>query len=131
MKPEKHHEELVSGIHEQLKEVFEKSTQGIYLYLDDTHKICNERFATLLGFKSADEWAHAVVSFEQLFAEEKSQDRLVSAYQNAMDNFAGSAIEVSWKKKSGETLDTTVILVPIAYKEHIFALHFVWPRTDR
>jgi len=131
MKPEKHHEELVSGIHEQLKEIFEKSTQGIYIYLDDTHKACNERFAALLGYKSADEWARAAVSFEQLFAERNSQDRLVSAYQNATENFAASTVEVSWKKKSGGIIDTTVILVPIAYKEHIFALHFVWPRTDR
>ena len=131
MKPEKHHEELMSGIHEQLRVVLEKSTQGVYIYLDDTHKACNERFAALLDHKSADEWAHAVGSFPEMFVEEESQDRLVSSYQNAVENFAASAVDISWKKKSGGTVDTTVILVPIAYKEHIFALHFVWPRTDR
>jgi hypothetical protein len=32
---------------------------------------------------------------------------------------------MTWKRKSGENIKTKVILVPVAHKGHIFALHFV------
>jgi hypothetical protein len=37
----------------------------------------------------------------------------------------GSTIEVTWKKNNGQTVDTNVILVPVAYDGHLFALHFL------
>jgi len=41
----------------------------------------------------------------------------------------GSTIDLTWKKKSGGTVDSTVILVPVAYDGHLFALHFLSPKT--
>ena len=55
--PEEHHQELVKGFHDQLKEIFDSSEQAIYLYLDDNHKICNKKFAEMQGFSSPEEWA--------------------------------------------------------------------------
>ena len=56
MKEQQHHEELVKGITEQMKLSLEKSEQAIYIYLDDTHKICNKKFADLVGYKSVKQW---------------------------------------------------------------------------
>lgn len=120
-----HHEELISGIFEQLKVIFENSEQAIYLYLDDTHKVCNKKFASLLGYKSPDEWSKVETSFPETFAAEKSRETLVTTYIKAMEKMAGSKINVTWKKKSGGTVDTTVIIVPVAYEGHLFALHFI------
>jgi len=39
--------ELIEGVRHQLKDILESSKQAIYVYLDDTHKLCNQRFATL------------------------------------------------------------------------------------
>jgi len=50
---------------------------------------------------------------------------LVSTYQNAMNNFVGSSIEVEWKKKTGGKVKTRVILVPFSFNGHLFALHFI------
>ena len=50
---------------------------------------------------------------------------LIEAFQKAMQNMVASTIKVQWKKKSGGTADSTVTLVPISYKNHVFALHFV------
>ena len=111
-----------------MKQVFESSEQAIYLYLDDVHKACNERFSTLLGYASPDEWAGTVItekSFPELFADSKSQEALVSAYLDAMKRMVGSVIDVTWKRKTGGKVDTTVIMVPVAYQEHLFALHFI------
>jgi hypothetical protein len=61
--------------------------------------------------------------------EEKSMKSLVTAYNDAMSRMAGSTISVTWRKKSGGKVDSSVILVPVAYKEHLLALHFISPKA--
>ena len=119
------HEELIKGIYEQLKEVFEESKQAIYIYYDDTHKICNQRFASLLGYKSVEELLAVNKPFIEAFVKDESQEILVSTYRNAMENKIGSDIEILWKKKTGESIKTRVIMVPISYMGELFALHFI------
>jgi len=123
----KNHSELVNGFLNEQKDIFDNSTQGIYVFLDDDARLCNEKFATLLGYTSPDEWRRVDVkgSFPQAFVHRKSQGILITAYQNAMEKMASSTFKVTWLKKSGETVDTTVTLVPIVYQGHLFALHFV------
>ena len=119
------HEELIKGVYEQQKDVFEGSKQAIYVYYDDNHKICNQRFASLLGYKSVEEWSAVNEPFPQAFVKDESQEVLVSAYRNAMEDKIGSDIEVSWKKKTGESIKTRVIMVPISYMGELVALHFI------
>ena len=119
------HHDLLAELATQLEPVLESSEQAIYMYFDDEHKVCNEKFASLLGYGSAEEWAQIKGSFPVLFVDANSQDTLISAYQKAMQSMTASTIKVRWKKKSDGTADTMVILVPIAYKGHLFALHFV------
>jgi antirestriction protein len=119
------HVNVLSGIFSQLKEIFNSSEQAMYLYLDDDHKLCNEKFAFMLNYESAEEWAAVKASFPDAFVAEKSRATLISTYQNAMEKGIGASIEVEWKKKSGETVKTNVILVPLAYEGHRMALHFI------
>lgn len=121
------HAELLDGFLREQKDVFDSSTQGMYAFLDDVSRVCNEKFATLLGYESPEEWAKVDVkgSFPNVFVDEKSQETLVTAYQNAMEKMMGSTVKVTWKKKTGGTVDTTVILVPVVYEGHAIALHFV------
>ena len=105
--------------------LFDRSAQAIYAYLDDVHKACNEKFATLLGYQSPEEWAGVRGSFPALFVARRSQEALVSTYQNAMENLIASSIEIEWKQKDGGTVTTNVVLVPIIFQGHLFALHFV------
>jgi hypothetical protein len=119
------HDNLLEELAIQLQPILESSEQAIYVYFDDELKLCNENFASLLGYGSAEEWAQVEGSFPTLFVDEQSHDTLIEAYQKAMQNMAASTIKVRWKKQSGGTVDTTVILVPISYKGHVFALHFV------
>lgn len=77
-----------------------------------------------LGYSSPAEWAKVENPLETNVYE-KSQKTVVSAYQDAMDRKVGSKIDVKMKKKSGSTVDTTVIMVPVAYQGHLFALHFI------
>ena len=122
---EKHHTELLNGLYNQLEGIFDNSGQAIYLYLDDVHKLCNKKFANMLNYKSPKEWAESVVSFTDIFGDKKSQNNLVSAYHKAMEKMNASSIAVKWRKKNGRIVSTNVILVPISYNGHLFALHFV------
>jgi carbohydrate-binding DOMON domain-containing protein len=122
--PEAHHEELVKGLYDQMKMILDSSEQPIDIYLDDNHKACNSRFAALLGYKSPQEWAD-IKGFLDPFVAEKSQETVSSAYWDATKKMIGSTIQVTWKKKGGGTIDSTVIFVPMAYRGHLFAVHFV------
>lgn len=119
------HEDILSGAYEQLKEIFDNSTQGMYIYMDDENKVCNENFAKMLGYDSSEEWASIKESFPETFVIEESQETLINAFGDAMENGAGSTIEINWKKKSGESVKSNVILVPISYMDHRMALHFI------
>jgi PAS domain-containing protein len=118
------HEELIAGISKQMKSILDSSQQAVYIYLDDIHKVCNGKFASLLGYRSPEEWAKVEDPLEAT-VERSSQETLVNAYNQAMEKFIPSNIKVTWKKKSGGTVVTSVVLAPIAYDDHIFALHFV------
>ena len=119
-----HHEELVDGAFEQLKPIFDNSNQAVYLYLNDIHKVCNKKFASFLGFKSPKEWA-GVEDILDKTVSKKSQKTLVVTYRKAMEDFTGSVVNVTWKKKNGDEVSTKVILVPMIFNAHRFALHFV------
>lgn len=120
-----HHEEVIQSIAKEYQEIFANSEQGIYVYLDDSHKVCNKKFAALLGYVSEEEWAKVDGSFPDAFVADKSQETLISSFQDAMEKNIGSTNEIIWKKKDGNTIKTTVILVPVSYNGHIVALHFV------
>lgn len=118
------HEDLIKGISSQLGPVFKNSTQGIYIYLDESHKVCNEKLSSLLGYSSPEEWAK-IEPFAESFVADESQETLVTAYQNAMEKFEGSTQGIVWKKKDGSRITKRVILVPVVYENHPMALHFI------
>ena len=89
------------------------------------HKVCNQKFASLLGYASPGEWAQAEGPFTQLFVDAGSQAALVEAYTHAMNRKAATSLQVTWRKKSGGSVVTGVILVPVAFQGHLFALHFI------
>lgn len=115
----------LDGAYRQLKRVFDSSEQSIYIYADDINKVCNKKFASLLGYKSPEEWAKVDENFPSAFVADKSQHDLISAYQNAMEKMTASKLKVAWKTKSGKNVVTSVILVPIIYEGNAMALHFV------
>ena len=121
------HEDIVARARDQLADVFDESEQSVYLYLDDVNKVCNKRFASLLGYASPKEWAAVKQNFPEVFVSPKDRDKLVSTYQKAMNNLVGSTISLKWMKKGGGEVPTTTILVPIVLEGHRMALHFISP----
>ena len=119
------HTKALKGFYNQSQKIFQNSGQAIYLYLNDTHKLCNMKFAKLLGYSSAKEWSEMDKPFTSAFVDEKSQSMLVHAYQDAVEKSIGSAIPVTWKTKNSKRVKTDVILVPVAFNGSMMAMHFI------
>ena len=120
------HEQLIKELTEQFVPLFEQSTQGIYLYLDDEHKVCNKKFADMLGYKSADEWAANEYPVEDV--DEEDRDKAIHAFVHASEHGLASALSGTWIAKDGTKIKTDVIMVPIPYKDELFVLHFITPK---
>ncbi len=118
-----HHVHLVKELSTQLEPIFKNSPQAIYLYLDDAHKICNQKFADLLGYKSIQEWVDNQAPVSDISP--KDQDKVIKAYMEASRKFKASSQSVSVTKKDGKTLRVDVIMVPLTYRGEVFVLHFI------
>jgi hypothetical protein len=121
----KKQEDILKRVFYQLKGIFDSSEQAMYLYIDDKNKVCNKKFASMLDYESTEEWASVKENFPTAFVAEKSHSAIIGAYQDALEKGIGFSIKVEWKKKSGSTVKTNVILVPISYEGHRMALHFI------
>lgn len=123
MAHDEHHEHLVKELAEQLEPVFSNSPQAIYLYLDDEHKICNQKFADMLGYGSIGEW----VSNETPVGDvaEEDQPKVIQAYGQASEHFKASTISVTVVRKDDKRIKIKLIMVPITYSKEVFVLHFV------
>ena len=120
-----HHEHLIKEVSELLKPILSKSPQAIYVYLDDQHKICNQKFADLLGYKSIQEWVDNETPVSDVAQED--QDKVIEAYGRACEKFEASRLDVHINTRNGETIHTQVIMAPITYKNEVFVLHFINP----
>jgi len=124
MSEQGHHEELIKGIAEQMKILLKESEQAIYIYLDDSHKVCNKKFADLLGYKSPKAWADSEAPLSDVL--EDDQQKVIDADSNASEKGIASSPNVKMKNvKTGEVLKINLIISPIIYEGHIFTVHFL------
>jgi hypothetical protein len=124
MDEQQHHEELIKGVTLEQKLILDKSSQAIYIYLDDSHKVCNKKFADLLGYASPAAWAKMATPLSDVV--EKDQQLVIDAYGNASEKLIASKLEISLKNvKNGKIFKTAVVMVPIAFSGHVFVMHFL------
>ena len=123
MTEQDHHAELIKGVAEQMKPVLEASGQGVYVYLDDIHKVCNKKFAAMLGYSSPKAWAETEAPLSDIM--ENDQDTVIKAYMDASEKMLASAVEVSAKNiKTEKVIRLKMVIAPIGYAGHVFTVHF-------
>ena len=118
-----HHDHLIKELTELLDPVFLNSPQGVYLYLDDVHKACNQKFADMLGYSSPAEWMANEFPISDVVEEDRQKG--IDAYESASRNFKASTISGTWNRKDGTQVHTDVTFVPLSYRGEVFVLHFV------
>jgi PAS domain S-box-containing protein len=123
MAHDEHHEHLVKELASQLEPVFSNSPQAIYLYLDDEHKICNQKFADMLGYTSIEEWVSNETPVSDV--SEEDQPKVIEAYGDASENFKASELFATVVKKDGTTIKTKIIMAPITFGGETFVIHFI------
>ncbi len=123
MAHDEHHEHLIKEVSELYEPILSSSTQAIYIYLDDEHKICNQNLADLLGYGSIREWVANKTPVDDII--EADQNTLIEAYGKAVESLEGSFISVTAVTKSGSEVDLDIVMVPFTYKNEVFAIHFI------
>lgn len=117
-------EEIMRELAEQFRPVFEGSPDGVYLWLDEAHKACNERLAKMLGYTTR-EWAEAEPFLDSFVAEE---DRAIYSW-NYHNRVGALAFPVTFRfralRKDGTTFDAETDMIPVSYRGYAFAYLFV------
>lgn len=117
---------VVREMAQHLAEVFEAVPGGVYLYLDPTHKVCNGRLAEMLG-TTVEEWQR-LENFRDTFVD-------VSDRQSYCDTYERVVHQLDWPdtygfralRKDGTSFEAEATIVPLTFRGHKLAYHFVRP----
>ena len=120
-----HRSDVFKGALDRIEGLFADSAQAMYVFLDDELKACNERFAKLLGYKSAGDWAKVVDDIPRAFVMDDSIDTVIGAFQAALNDGVAQCVPVTWRRKDGKGVKTDAIFVPFDHDGHRMCLHFV------
>ncbi len=121
---DKEHEQVLNNVLAQFKPVFLHSPDGVYLYLDDNHKVCNKQMAVMFGL-TVEEWSK-IPNFLEGFVAPEDWEVFSSNYQKHVGaltrpvTFRFKAI-----RKNGETFMAETEMIPISWNGYPIAFHFV------
>jgi len=77
----------------------------------------------MLGYSSAKEWAETDAPLADIA--EEDQPAVIAAYENATEKLVASSLAVSVRNvKTKRRIKMQLVLVPIAYAGHLFAIEF-------
>lgn len=118
------HADVIGELEEHFRPILENSPDGIYLWLDDAHTICNEKLAAMFGY-SVDEWRRQAPFLDRFVVEE---DQVLFSW-NYHHRVAALAFPVTFRfrgvRKDGSTFTAETDMIPITYAGHAVAYHFV------
>lgn len=124
-KHEHHDQQFLTGLYNQMKKILDSSGQPVFIYLDDTQKLCNQRFAEFLGYSSPHEWSKTPGFLEVFVADEVSKNSFMNAYWSAINNMNASSVELTWRRKDGRKIKSTMVILPMVYEGNILSVHFI------
>ena len=118
------HSKIMQELAKQFGPVLKSSPMGVYLYLDDNHKICNERLARMFGI-SAEEWAKTG-SFLDDFVDPRDQKLFAANYQHHIAQLTHPiTFEFRARRKDGTPFMAETDMIPISWHGKPVAYHFV------
>lgn len=123
MAHDEHHEHLIKEVAEIYEPILNNSSQAIYIYLDDTHKICNQKFADLLEYGSVQDWVENEAPISDIA--EADQNTVIEAYGKAIEEMDASFLTATAVTKGGSEIDVEIIMAPFTYKDEKFVVHFI------
>jgi PAS domain-containing protein len=116
---------LLSGLYNQMRKILDSSGQPVFIYLDDNHKVCNDRFAEFLGYSSPHEWSQTPGFLEVFVDDEASKNAFMTAYWSAINNMNASSVQLTLRRKDNSKIKSTMVILPMIYEGHILSVHFI------
>jgi PAS domain S-box-containing protein len=118
------HEQILQEMLAQFGPVFEHSPDGVYLYLDDRHKICNKRMAAMFGL-TTEEWS-ATPNFLASFVADEDQEIVARNYQEHVSALTRPVtFRFRARRKNGSAFTAETEMIPMSWRGHPVAYHFV------
>jgi PAS domain S-box-containing protein len=118
------HKNVIAEIGEHFRPILENSPDGVYLWLDETHKICNDRLAKLFGY-TVEEWCEQEPFLGSFVAEEDRQLYLWNYHHRVADLAFPVTFRFRALRRDGSSFDAETDMIPITYEGHPLAYHFV------
>jgi PAS domain S-box-containing protein len=119
------HDVATKELASHLSGIFDASPDGVYVWLDEDHWICNERFAALFGYDSPDE-LNDTPHLLQRIVHEDDQQLLSWNYWNRVQALSfPTTFRFRGKRKDGSEVQVETDMIPLTYGGHTFAYHFV------
>jgi PAS domain S-box-containing protein len=117
------HEQMMREMAEQFQPILDKSPDGVYLWLDEEHAICNKKMADMFGY-TVDEWR--AEPFLETFVARADQSNFARNYQNRVATFANPVtFRFQGRRKDGSTFAAETDMIPLSWRGHAVAYHFV------
>lgn len=124
MADEHEHVQILKELAEQFKPLFQKSPEGIYLYIDEVHKICNERLASMFGL-TVKEW-ESMEGFVNRHTDGKDVDVYVNNYHRHIhQTLTPTRFRFIAVRKDGSKFKAETDMIPFPWRGEMLAFHFV------
>jgi PAS domain S-box-containing protein len=119
-----HKEDLIAELAAHFQPILEHSPQGIYLWLDEGYKICNERLAEMFGY-TIEEW-RVVPAFLEGFVASEDRQLFSENYSHAIYELtAPITFRFQAIRKDGSNFLAETDMIPVVYQGQQVAYHFV------
>ena len=123
MVSEHEHVQILPELKEQFTPLFQNSQEGIYLYLDEVHKICSEKFASMFGL-TVKEWEE-MEGFVNKHAVEKDQELIINNYHSHIhQTLTPTRFQFTGVRKDGSKFKVETDMIPFPWRGEVLALHF-------
>lgn len=117
------HKEVLKSLTEHLQPLLDSSIEGVFIYLDGEHKVCNEKLAKMFGYTQL-QWEE-VYPFEKLLSKESRVEVMATYYERIVADKAPGEVIFTGVRKDGSTFKAHMLMVPFTYEGLLFALCFV------
>ncbi|HWO94683.1 MAG TPA: PAS domain-containing protein [Dehalococcoidia bacterium] len=118
------HVDLIAEMTQQFRPLLDSSPDGVYLWVDEETKVCNENLARMFGY-TIDEWRGTQPFLDNFVAPD---DRELYSW-NYHRCVAQLAFPVTFRfrgqRKDGSTFAAETDMIPISWGGHPVAYHFV------
>jgi PAS domain S-box-containing protein len=118
------HGQIMAELKGHFAPVFESSRDGVYLWLDETHMVCNEKLAKMFGY-TVEELCRRTPFLEH-FVHEEDQELFSQNYNRSV---APLAYPVTFRfrarRKDGSYFQAETDMIPLSFHGHQIAYHFV------